>query len=168
MELNLPDDNLEAAYVARAHLISWAIGIQRYYWDGWNLANLYGALWFSNRVHGCNDGGTGKGCLSKPGAAYAQIYRWMVGNTMTEPCQGPVSSFKGVWTCGLTKPDGTPVLAIWDSARSCSGGSCTYSKYSPDPMYKRYYDLDGPTPHAVTGTIIQIGAKPILLEAGQR
>jgi hypothetical protein len=105
--------------------------------------------------------------VSKAGIAYAQTYQWMVGNTMTAPCRGPVPPAKGVWTCGLTKPDGTQLLAVWDTGQSCSGG-CSYSKYKPDAKYKQYYDLDGPSPHPVSGNSVEIGAKPILLEAAAR
>jgi hypothetical protein len=162
-EHNLSDPDLQAAYVARAYLTSWSIGIRRYYWDGWNLAVLYGALWYQNGVHGCNDGGSGKGCVNRAGKAYTQTYSWMVGNTMTAPCRGPLPPSVGVWTCGLTKSDGTQLLAVWDSGQSCSG-SCTYSKYTPDPRYTGYYDLDGPARHEISGRSVQIGAKPILLE----
>ena len=165
MENSLPDADLQAAYVARTFLVSWSLGVRRYYWDGWNLANLYGALWYQNGVHGCNDGGSGKGCVNKAGVAYAQTYRWMVGNTMTAPCHGPVPPATGAWTCGLTKPDGTQLLAVWDSGQSCSGGSCSTSKYSAEAKYNGYYDLDGPTRHPLSGSSVQIGAKPVLLEA---
>ena len=168
MEFNLPDPDLQAAYVARIHLISWSLGVRRYYWDGWNLANLYGALWYQNGVHGCNDGGSGQGCVNKAGTAYAQTYHWMGRNTMTAPCRGPIPPATGVWTCGLTKPDEAQLLAVWDSGQSCSSGTCTYSKYAPDAKYTGYYDLDGPTRHAIGGRSIQIGAKPILLEAAMR
>jgi polysaccharide biosynthesis protein PslG len=167
MENSLPDADLQAAYVARTYLVSWSLGARRYYWDGWNLANLYGALWYQNGVHGCDDGGSGKGCVNKAGTAYAQTYQWMVGNTMTTPCRGPVPPATGVWTCGLTKPDGTQLLAVWDSGQSCSG-TCNYSNYAPDAKYKAYYTLDSPTQHPINGRSIPIGAKPIMLEAPSR
>jgi uncharacterized protein YceK len=156
---NLPDLDMQAAFVARYYLLGWAQGFARLYWYAYDSPS-WGTLWNANGVNGCNDGGSGLGCLSKAGTAYGQVYGWMVGNQMTTPC----TSVATVWTCGLTKPGGALVLAVWDTAQSCSGGSCTSSSYTPDPRYTSYLDLNSSTAHPITGGSVQIGAKAILLE----
>lgn len=156
---NLPDPDLQAAFVARYYLVGWAQGFSRLYWYAYDSPS-WGTLWNANGTNGCNDGGSGLGCLTKAGTAYGQVYSWMAGNRMTTPC----ASVGTVWSCGLTKANGTQVLAVWDTQRSCSGGSCTYSSYGVDPRYTSYLDLSGPTAHAITGGTVQIGAKPILLQ----
>jgi len=85
----------------------------------------------------------------------------MVGATLTQPC----SSVGTVWTCQLNK--GTlQTLAVWDTAQSCSNGTCTKSTYTipvANPKYFHYLDLTGKSTN-ISGSTVQIGYKPILLE----
>ena len=83
--------------------------------------------------------------------AYAQTYAWMVGNVMTKRC----ASTGTVWTCELTRPDGTRTLAVWDVANA--------SAFAVPAGYTRYADLTGNVAAVMNGTIT-LGVKPVLLE----
>jgi len=154
---NLPDPDLQMAYIARYYLLGWSVGFDRLYW--YAADNSWGRLIYPNGMGGCRDFGLRKGCSTRAAAAFAQVYRWMVGKQMNVPCTATGS----VWTCGLTKADGTKMLAVWDTSQSCSAGSCTSSAYNYSSEYTRYFTLDDATPHPLSGRTVQVGLKPILL-----
>ncbi len=154
-----PDPYLQSAYVARIYLLGWALGYKRVYWYAWG--NSWGRLWSQSGINGCNDGGSGAGCTSQAALAYAETYSWMVGNTMTRLCAAALT----VYTCELTRPDGTKTLAVWDTSQTCTSGVCTYSKYAVPTGYSAYLDLAN-VRHTVQGHTVRIGAKPILLLSG--
>jgi hypothetical protein len=79
-----PDPDMQSAYVARSHLLGWSLGFKRMYWYAWG--NSWGRLWSQSGINGCRDQGSGKGCTSPAAQAYAEVYAWMVGNTMSNPC----------------------------------------------------------------------------------
>lgn len=144
---NLPDQDLQAAFVASVYLLQWSQGVSRFYWFQYGAYNI-GTLWTS--TGGDNEAAT----------AYGVVYGWLVGSTLTQPC----SANGNVWTCGFTRSNGAQALAVWDSSQTCKNGSCTSSSYTTSSAYNQYVDLTGNV-HAITpGSTIQIGAKPILLE----
>ena len=132
------DPDQQAGWVARSYLLHWSNGVSRFKWATWD-GYPWGALW------------TSSGGIGKAGIAYGQVYKWLVGATMTTPC----SSNSTVWTCGLTKPGSTQALAVWNTAGS--------STYIPAGQYTQYQDLAGNT-HAITSGSVTIGIKPILLK----
>ena len=75
------------------------------------------------------------------------------------------SSAGTVWTCGFTKPGGDQALAVWDTAQSCSKGSCGGStfKVPSTANYLHYRDFSGQV-NTISGATVWIGYKPILLE----
>jgi hypothetical protein len=154
--LREPDLDMQSAYVVRAYLLGWSLGYRRMYWYAWG--NSWGRLWSQSGVNGCRDGGSGTGCTSPATQAYAAVYSWMVGNIMTRPCTAAGS----IYSCQLTRPDGTTMLAVWDAAMSCVSGFCSRSAYAVPPGYGSYLDLTGAR-HNVRSRSIWIGAKPILL-----
>jgi hypothetical protein len=164
--------------VARYYLLLLDAGLVRVYWYCFDNA-AWGSMWLKNGDNNhTGDGnritcderqppyglGAGKGCLLPTGKAYRQVYKWLVGNTPAKRC----SNAGAVYTCGLTKPDGTELLAVWDASQKCSHGTCTHSSYSPGAKYSQYYDLDGGTAHPISGSSIPIGAKPILLQSSRK
>ena len=167
------DPDMQKAFVARSYLTQWASGVEVAVWYGWDVGGSGSSsqenLWDTDTAHGCTQA-RGSGYLCPAGIAYEQVYRWMVGNRMSQACAGPAiprdgtATPSGVWTCGFTRPDGSQTLAVWDSSQTCAGGSCTTSSYSAGTQYSNYYTLDDATPHAISGGTMQIGAKPILLE----
>ncbi len=151
-----PDLDMQSAYVARAYLLGWSIGFQRMYWYAWG--NSWGRLWSQSGVNGCSDQGSGAGCTSPAAQAYAEVYSWMVGNTLTRPC----SATGSVYSCQFTRPNGTRTLAVWDTSMSCLGGFCARSSYNFPPGYSSYVDLAN-VRHNLRGRSVWIGAKPVLL-----
>lgn len=136
MEEDLPDPNQQVAFVGRWFLILASKGVTSAYWYAWD--GLWGTLW---------DPETG---LHPAGRAYEQVYKWLIGATIS-PCY---ASRDKVWTCSLTRGGGYSALAIWTN----SGGQ----SYTPEKQYRQYKDLTGNTV-AIRGPI-QIGPAPILLE----
>lgn len=100
------------------------------------------------------------GSLDEAGTAYVVTENWMAGSTMSAPCANTSGT---TWTCGFISSGGVREQAVWDAGQSCSNGVCTYSNYPPSAIYQQYVDLAGNT-HAITGSTVQIGIKPILLQ----
>jgi polysaccharide biosynthesis protein PslG len=148
MNTNLPDHDLQAGYLARYYLIQAGLGIARYYWYRWD-SFVWGTLWDPS-LSG----------IQKSGVAYQQTYNWIVGAKSTGPC----SATGTVWTCGFSRGSTYNALAVWDTSTTCSNGSCTSVKYTPDKTYIRFRALDGNSTTITPGSTIKIGPKPILLE----
>jgi len=145
---NLPDPNQEAAFLARFYLVQWSNGVSRLYWYQYGN-RAFGSLWLP---------GTG---TNAAGIAYGTVYKWMVGATMKSSC----SSAGSVWTCNFTKPGNVTAQAVWDASQTCSNGNCTTSSYTPSSSYTQYQDLAGGVTPISSGSTVQIGAEPILLES---
>jgi hypothetical protein len=90
-----------AAYVARSYILTWATGIQRFYWYAWD-----------NHVMGLTevDGKT----LKLPAIAYAETQKWLVGARMNE-CE---SNSENTWTCQLTRDRGYTAWIVWNPERN--------------------------------------------------
>jgi Cellulase (glycosyl hydrolase family 5) len=130
--------DLQAAFVARYYLMHWSVGLTRFYWYAWDSPTC----------------GTLSGSSTHPAAiAYQQVYDWMVGAVMTTPCAMAPDS---TWTCGLTRPNGSEALVIWNASSTMS--------YVPPSRYTRYRDLSGQLFSLPVGGSVPISAKPILLE----
>ena len=142
--------DLQQAFIGRMELLYWSQGIARHYWYAYDTCGTLTNQPQSNS-------------LNPAGVAYGIIESWMIGATMTQACTGPAAPARGVWTCGLTKPDGKATLAVWDSSQSCVGASCTTSSYSYDSSYSKYYTLTNGNAQPLSGGTVSIGAKPILL-----
>jgi len=105
-------------------------------------------------------GAVDPGTLLKPGVAYQTVYNWMVGATMAKSA---CTAVKTIWTCKLTRTGGYQALAVWDSSQKCSLGVCTTSTYNVGPPYIQYQNVYGQTT-PITGSTVQIGYQPILLQ----
>jgi hypothetical protein len=141
------DPDAQAAFLARYCLLHWSAGVTSFYWYAWD-SPTWGSL-------------SNSGVASKAGLAYAQLYQWMTGATMPQPCtvQGTV------YTCSLSRANGYSALAVWDSGRTCTaGGGCPTSNYTAPKSFVQYRDLTGAVTSIQSGQIVLIGAKPILLE----
>ena len=147
------DPDMQAAFLARFYLMHWSVGVVRFYWYQWNNG-LWGELWKPD-PHDPSLPGT----LLKPGIAYAQMYDWLVGAKLISACTANGT----VWTCQLSRPGGYQAEAIWDTAESCTDGSCGTIEYNVDAQYTRYRTLDGET-IPITDSKVPIGVKPILVE----
>jgi hypothetical protein len=88
------------------------------------------------------------------GTAYDTVAGWLIGRTISA-CVVTGT----VYTCNVD--DGQ---IVWDTAQSCSNGSCTTSNYTYPQTYKWQTDLTD-TKTALSGTTVPIGYKPIFLTA---
>jgi Ig-like domain-containing protein len=148
------DPDMQAGFVARMYLLQWSENVARFYWYQWNNKE-FGTLWIPDPNVPSNPG-----TVLPPGIAYGQVYQWLVGAVMSQPC----ISTGSVWTCQLTRSGGYQALAVWDSSQSCSNGNCTTSNFSLPTQYVHSRDLAGNTTSLTGQTTVAIGAKPILLE----
>ncbi len=77
---------------------------------------------------------------------------WLLNHTIS-PCTA-----KGtVYTCNLDNG-----IAVWDTSKTCSKGTCSTSKYSYPSGYTKWTDLDGKK-SSLSGGTVGIGYKPIFL-----
>lgn len=139
------DEDFQAAFLGQFYLLHWSEGVARLYWYAYNDGTV-GTLW---RPDPGNPSGPGK--ATKGAQAYTQVYKWLVGSTMTKPC----SQRGNLWTCSLTKADGHEMEVTW-----ASHGEQTYK---PKPSFTKTRDLEGNT--ATADREIKVSSKPILLES---
>ena len=147
------DRDLQAAFLARFYLLHWSVGTARFYWYEWNN-QADGGLWVPDKN---NPSLPGK--VLKAGIAYAQLYDWIVGATLSSAC-APSGT---IWTCKMSRPGGYEAKAIWDTAKTCKNGSCSTISYTVNSKYTKYRTLSGKT-MAITNSKVPIGIKPILVE----
>jgi len=98
--------------------------------------------------------------MTANGAAYNLFYNWLVGATMTEPCQMEASD-NAVWSCTFTKPKGYQAQAIWSTTTPPSSSVTV----SVPPQFVQYRDLYGHV-YPIQNRQVQVGFTPIWLENG--
>jgi hypothetical protein len=155
-EVSDGDPDMEAAFVARFLVMSWASGMVRTYWYEWDNPS-YGNLWSLTSSSGCSTAFSEGGDICKAGTAYQQVYDWLVGSTL-----GACDVNGTVWTCTLTQASGAPAEIVWDTSQTCSNGVCTTDPQSVPAIYTSYSDLTG-TNYSINGTVL-VGIKAILLQ----
>ena len=94
--------------------------------------------------------------ILKPGIAYGEVYKWLVGAALSTPCSMADDS---TWTCILTRPGGYEAEVVWNTSVASTG---TVS-FTPGAQFAQYRDLAGNVV-PITSATVQIGVKPILLE----
>jgi len=150
---HLDDPDLQAAWIARMYILSASYHIARLYWFSWSDPGL-GTLWEPDP----NNPGA-PGTLLKPGIAYGQVYNWIVGSDMTQPCAPSGST----WSCSFTRLGGFEGAAVWDTSQTCANSECTTKPYTVDPKYVKYLTVLGETV-PIKGSTVPVGAQPIFLE----
>ena len=141
-DTNLPDQGQQAAWLARHAILSWSNGAARSIWYLWDGAGV-GTLW--DPVNG----------IHKAGRAYGEVYKWLVGSTLTTPCSMASDS---TWTCFLTRPGGYQAEIMWN-------GSVT-SAHTIASQYTQYYDLSGNKFPVPPSRSVMIGPAALLFQAG--
>ena len=136
---DLPGANNQAGFLARLYLLLWSNGVQRHYWYAWDDVNT-GTL-------------STDGVPNSVGTAYTQVESWMLGRTMSTPC---AQGSSGIWTCGLTGPNGYAAQAVWHP-----GGNKSYTAPS---QYTNYLDLTGKQHSIFKGATVTVGVEPVLLQ----
>ncbi len=143
----LTDADQQAAWLSRYILLQVSLGINRFYWYSWDVPGV--ELWSSS---------TG---TTLAGTAYREMNTWVSGATANGPCTAQGS----VWSCGFTRASGYQAMAVWDTSQSCSNGVCSSSSFSAPSQFTQYLDVTGKS-FPITGGVVPIGLKPILLETG--
>jgi hypothetical protein len=141
-----PSDDLAAAYLARAYILSWAAGVERLYWFSWDDHG-----WVSIETT-LQDSQT----LRSAGLAYGIIQQWLSGARM-DWCE---RAGNGTWTCQLER-DGTPQWIVWNpdgtkpSAVPSSGHAKTITSLLGEP-------------NVLTGSTFDAGPVPVLITASSQ
>lgn len=150
-EEGFTDPDRQAAFLARYFLLQRSLGVERVYWYRWDATSTYGgALWTPS---------TGP---TQAASAWTEVSKWINGATLSTACTANGS----VWSCGFVRPGGYLSLAVWDAGQDCQNGVCKTKDYTVPAGFTLYLDLTGKSASTSAGSIIQIGAKPILLENG--
>ncbi|HEY6463063.1 MAG TPA: hypothetical protein VIY73_22995 [Polyangiaceae bacterium] len=148
---NLPDPDLQAAFLARWYLVQAGAGVEAAYWyaeDATVSNGGWGRLLTSPEA--------GAPVPNPAGTAYEQLHEWLVGGSIA-PCT-PAGT---VWSCAVVDPSGKPGTILWDTAESCATGTCTTHPQAVAASYQSVTDLAGQT-QAIQGHEVAIGAKPVL------
>jgi hypothetical protein len=95
-------DELAAGFLARAFILSWAAGIQRFYWYAWD--NQYTAIMTYNES---------TRSVTPAGHAYGVLQQWLVGAKMDSCTSTPDHT----WTCEL-KRTGKKEWIVWNTQGS--------------------------------------------------
>jgi hypothetical protein len=136
-----PSENLAAGYLARAYVLMWAAGAQRFYWYAWDNHG-----WVSLETTE-SDNQT----LKAGGQAYEVVQKWLVGSSMSECLQTKEHS----WSCQLNR-SGTPEWIVWNTEQP------TTFAVSPTWHANSYWPLLG-EPKPLNGTSVDVGPVPILI-----
>lgn len=147
------DEDLQAAYLAQSFMLQWSAGVERVFWYMYNN-QIWGTLWTPDPQHPSYPG-----TLHKAGVAYEQVYKWMVGMSMTGSC----AVSRTTWTCNFTGSNGYLAEALWDTSETCDNGTCGTRKYKVSSEYISYLTLDGSRIKITNGKVL-IGAKPIWVQ----
>jgi hypothetical protein len=141
----ITDPNLRAAFVARDYLLHWSMGISRFYWYSWDDPNI-GTLFTPGTPQ------------SQAAIAYQQVYNWIHGAVLTQPCSdnGAASPYSAIYTCELTRTGGSQFIVVWNTEGN--------SVYTAPSNYLHYRDLSGNVFSVPSNHQVSIGLKPILLE----
>jgi len=109
------DTDMKVSFMPRYYLINWSLGISSLHWYTWESITPVAVQ-----------------------TSYQQTYNWLYGSTLSTPCAAAGT----VWSCGITK-SGTQYLIMWDTAQTCSSGSCTPGRPSRN-WNVVYSNLTGP------------------------
>ena len=130
------------AYIARAHILSWAAGVERFYWYSWDG----GPMGFLEP--------NSKAVKQHAVIAYARTLEWLVGSVVSG-CR----KFAGVWRCTLTDSKGQSAWIVWTEDET------RISWPLPQGAQLREIEhLDGNTEAAMEGQkTVGVSQRPVLL-----
>jgi hypothetical protein len=134
------NNELLAAYLARAYILHWAAGVPRLYWYSWDSHNMT-----------VDSMEPGVAVLQPAGRAYGIIQNWLVGARM-DWCSQDNSH---TWTCELNR-EGTPQWIIWNP-----DGTKTFSV--PSSWHAKTITSLLEEPRPWSGTDLDVGVMPALV-----
>jgi len=133
-------DEAAAAFLARAYIVSWAAGVQRFYWYAWDNRSLAIVTYKEDeRV------------VTDAGQAYNAVQQWLVGARMSTCTASPEQT----WTCQLSR-SGRSEWIVWNPE-----GSRSFE-------VPRAWRITGVTPllherQTFNGSSIDVGPAPVLM-----
>jgi hypothetical protein len=137
--------DMQPGFTFRQYLSILSTPAQRFYLFYFDAPNL-GNLWDDTTK-----------ALTTNGTVYQTYYSWLVGATMTKPCQAQ-SPGSSIWSCNFTKPPNIMAQVIWNTATPW-GQTTTATVPS---QYVEYLDLYGNT-YSIQNHQAPIGYDPIVL-----
>lgn len=129
-------------YVARAYLVQWLAGVDRFYWYAWDNKNFVG-------LHLTEADGT---TPTAAATAYTKIQAWL-NDARLHHCQLDTAQ---TWSCSLTTASGRSALLVWNP-----------EKPTPYPLpanLKAVDTLNDLPPPPIGADRIEVGAMPIYLD----
>lgn len=131
--------DMAAAYVARALIVGWALGLEGYHWFCWDHNSM-----------GLVEPATKE--IKPAGLAYGKTVEWLLGATMMA-CE----SSQGVWMCLLKDKSGNESRIVWRESGSPAA-------WMPPAAWKSraYESLEGKV-SPITTTPLLLGQKPVLI-----
>lgn len=93
-----PSEEVAAGFLARAYILAWAAGVQRFYWYAWDNRSL-AIVTYEEVEHK----------VTPAGNAFKVIQQWLVGAKMDSCLEGADQS----WTCELSR-SGTKERILWN------------------------------------------------------
>jgi hypothetical protein len=133
-------DDLAAAALARAFIVSWAAGLQRFYWYAWDNISL-AIVPYKRDEHR----------ITLAASAYKTTEQWLVGARM-ESCG---QSTDHTWTCQLNR-SGKKAWILWNPQG--------HQKFDlPGSWHVRSITPLLENSHPLQGTSVDIGPVPVLL-----
>jgi hypothetical protein len=130
-------------WTARAYILNWAAGVQRFYWYAWD-----------------DDGGDSvpfteedESTITSSARAYAQVQKWLIGATMLSCIRDP----SGSWVSQLKLESGRSAWILWNEDQS--------SKFDvPKDWHVERLDKLSGEQSAWAGVQIDVNELPIMLE----
>jgi hypothetical protein len=140
----------EAGYIARAVLLNWASGAERFLHYKWERDEAspekgIGVLFLA----------PGLQTLLPAGVAYGTVKSWLTGSTLGAVTQDA----RGNWVVALTRANGRKAWAVWNPV-----ASATFAVPRPWGVRRRE-DLTGASAPFAEATVT-VGEAPVLLESG--
>ena len=93
-----PSEELAGGFLARAYILAWAAGVQRFYWYAWDNGGM-GIVTYNEAEH----------TMTPAGYAYKDIQSWLVGSRM----DGCAESGEHIWICQLSR-SGKKEWLVWN------------------------------------------------------
>jgi len=147
---NITDIDQRAAWLAQFYALQAGLfnsdQLQWVSWFTWGAPGVAGNIETANKTP------------DPAGVAYNEVYGWLFGRFPSSCAQN-----ESIWTCALTGASGYQAEIVWDDSKTCSGGTCTTGSQTAPSWALHYRDLTGKST-AVSGGVVPVGLKPILLE----
>jgi hypothetical protein len=144
-------DDEAAATVARAYLLNWANGAERFYFYSWDNDN-WTSVKLTNAVN--QNGQHYILGTTSAAAAYDQVHGWIVGAKVSCGAWQP-----GMWKCELTRGGGYHGYVLWTT-----GGSQSIAL--PDTWHvTQSRNLAGDAAPMAAKSMVQVGIQPVLYES---